>query len=148
MPYAKTSIGYPLEMRTAVERVTDMNLPLVVECGTERKARSLRGRYYQYLAACKRDADKPPSIWSELEHESHKRFLRALYTVEFAVEGTQFVIRPRDKSPLATMLASAELLYEEGKGVPASEQSGTLGKEEASLLERLLVVQEKSKKGE
>lgn len=146
MPYSKTSTGYPVEMKTAVQKVIDTNQELLIDLGTEGKARNLRSRYYQFLAACKRDAEKPPVYWTEVEKKEHLAFLRGFITAEFVLEGSCLRIRPRDKAPWAQAIANAVLLDSPDA---QNEQQGKLSTPESDLLKKLLAIQEsKSPKGE
>jgi hypothetical protein len=141
MPYSKTSTGYPIEMKLAVEKVVEANQEMVVECDSPGRAKNLRGRYYQFVAACKRDATHPPSYWNEHEIAAHKAFMKIVTTVEFFAKDCEFHIRPRDLSPTAELLAMGRLIENEAFAVPATEQSGKLSAIEESAA-RLMEKQE------
>jgi hypothetical protein len=136
MPYPKTSAGYPGEMKAQVEAVAADNLGRTYACASEREARTIRARFYQYLAASKRDASSPPVWWTDAERREHNEFLRRFLSVEFAVDGPNFIIRPRDESPSIAALRRGQVLPPR-EGAPATSNAPTdADKSLAHLLEK------------
>jgi hypothetical protein len=92
MPYARTSAGYPQELQQIAERCA-MGEILQVDCETEKAARGLRARWYQYIAACKRDANNPPP-WTDKIASIEK--VKRVMATEVALEGKSLIFSSRD----------------------------------------------------
>jgi hypothetical protein len=105
MPYPKTSTGYPIAMREAVERVGGGQEVMTIVCDTEKEARSLRSRYYQYFTALRRDCQNPPTWISKPDVLA---LTQKSLNCEMHLAGKTFVMRPRDKSPVVDTLAKAQ----------------------------------------
>ena len=133
MPYPKTSTGYPASMRALIDEVCADNLGRRIPLASEREARGLRARYYQYLAAIKRDLNHPPAWMTKADIEDLKAFVKRFMTVQFRLEGTSFIIEPRDETPIADALRTAEVM-------PPRDGSPPTPKEDAavSVLESLI----------
>lgn len=149
MPYPKTSLGYPVQMKQLIREVAEDQQARVLTCSDERTARGLRAKFYQMLGATKRDVERPGKLFTDdpARYAELKDFLTLFLSIEFKVEGNKLIIRSKDNSPLTDVFDTATLLEEESRAVPPEEQSGKLGKHEAELLERLLQTQAKKEKG-
>jgi len=66
---------------------------LRVDCESEKAARGLRARWYQYIAACKRDANNPPP-WTDKLASIEK--VKRVMATEVALEGASLVFSSRD----------------------------------------------------
>jgi hypothetical protein len=124
-------------MRAQVEAVAADNLGRVYACASEREARTIRARFYQYLAAAKRDASSPPVWWSDAERRDHNEFLRRLLSVEFAVDGACFIIRPRDESPSIAALRHGQVIPPRERPVEPAAAPTDADKSLAQLLEKV-----------
>lgn len=134
MPYPKTSMGYPVQMKELIKSVATDQQARVLTCSNERTARGLRAKFYQFLGATKRDVNSPGKLFLDdpARYKEIKDFLVLFLSVEFKLDGSKLIIRSKDNSPLSEVFDNAQLLEEEIRHVPADEQSGELSPAERS----------------
>jgi hypothetical protein len=148
MPYPKTSLGYPVQMKQLIRDVALDQQAREITLPDERTARGLRSKFYQLLGAIKRDVDRPSKLLQDdpAMYEDIKDLLRLYHSVEFKLDGNKLIVRSRDNSPNTEVFNTVQILKQEAYAVPASEQSGALGKEEGEMLQRLLETQSRKEK--
>lgn len=132
MPYAKTTSGYPAEMRALVQDAIDLNARKTLECGTPQKARNLRLRFYAFLGAAKRDAERPPEWMSESDRRDAKEFYKGFMALELRVDGSQFIVQPRDVSEFSNFLRTARTDF------PGTDKPPAEGSDADAALARIL----------
>lgn len=133
MPYPRTSSGYPASMRALIEDVVADNLPRKVALTSPREAAGLRSRFYAYIAAIKRDLTKKPVWMDEAASRDLTAFLQRAMTVEFRIEASDLIVRPRDESPITDKIRAATILAPAGEAPAADAAAESL----QSILEKL-----------
>lgn len=119
MPYAKTASGYPTEFRDYALRCSQ-GAVVSVSFETERAARGMRARWYQFVSACKRDAMAPPP-W--VEKGEAVTLAKMVIATEVKLEGAALIFRNRDASPTAAALQNAVITFPEAKGSMSADAS-------------------------
>lgn len=126
MPYPRTSTSYPAAMRALIEEIAADNLGREISFDSPREAYGQRSRFYAFIAAVKRDLTHKPAWMDEAAARDLTEFLQRAMLMEFVIQGSSLIIRPRDESPLAAKLRAAKVI---GEPTPPTEDSAA----EASL---------------
>jgi hypothetical protein len=130
-----------MQMWQLIEEVSDDLQTREVTMASEKEARGLRSKFYQFLGACKRDVQNEPKWLDEKDLKAIKAFLPKFMSVEIRLEGNKVIFRSRDNSPLTDVFNSVKIITEERYNVPPTEQSGELSPAEESAM-RMMEKQE------
>lgn len=119
-------------MRGIIEEVAADNLGRAVDFASPREAYSQRSRFYAFIAAVKRDLTASPAWMDKAAREDLTSFLQRAMAVEFLVQASTLIVRPRDESPLADKLRGARVLDAPTPAAAADPAEASL----AALLEK------------